>query len=209
MRRPTSSRALLAAAGGAVAASLAGCTSSASSENDDPQYRRVELTDADSVDDAHGFAIDVSVLEPDVTPERTARVRIQITNQGDTRHIAPPLPDEGVFSGYRDATSNPAGLLLLHVTGNRSDDPDDGDGRWSEQNPNGGGGEGKGTWEFPSGETQTHEYRVFDDSDEEGYIEPGSYRFETELLHKPLDGDDQSWSSTVWGFTLDVSRVEG
>lgn len=61
-----------------MTAGIAGCISRGSSN--ESQYRRIELSDVDTIDEVHEVSIEPSIAEPRVTPDHPAQIRIAVTN---------------------------------------------------------------------------------------------------------------------------------
>jgi hypothetical protein len=180
-----------------------------------PTATHVKLKDADTIADKHEVGIDVSVVKSSVTDEHPPRIQVAITNEGSDRTVpsqdSQALREGGtindlLFAPYEEEESDPHGLILrLASITDESDEPNDGDGRWSVRSPDGTGAVGAGQWTFSGGKMITQEFRLLDDAESDGYYPPGTYRFETKFRLRSVETQDVV-ATFVWGLSVILSR---
>lgn len=178
---------------------------------------RIELGEVDQIAEDHEIEIDVSVTKPLVTRDHPAIVRITITNEGpdrtlpsqDSQHTGEGEPvNDLLIAPYEEEESKPHGLILrLASVTDESDEPDDGDGRWSVDSPDGTGAVGAGQWTFPGGKTIAQRFRLLDDAASGGYYPPGTYRFGSEFTFRSVSTDDIV-DEFDWDFSLVCRRAK-
>jgi len=198
-------RTLLGRLGGCGLLGLGGCASpsgSSSSTVSDGTQRRISLAGQDSIADEHQVSITVEMLEPAVTDEHPARVRIAITNWGDERRFS------GCAVFDRESLgSNPPELWL---ESNLDEDEQTGK-QWIKQNLPG-PGEGFGGyacgWQvYDSGESTHTTYAILHDGRTDGYFTPGTYRWEEDVHISPKQSQtaESGEEETITrGFSLTV-----
>lgn len=203
-------RTLLAALGVGVVG-LAGCQRHRLRSSDGDDRRRVSLAGQDAVPDAHAVSLDVEVLEGAITPDRTARLRLTVTNEGADRALSAGEGMCNLFNRDRGGSDDPAGLWLYRpaVTEGveRRDD------RWVQDRPS---SEPRGfpayacsSRQYASGESVATELEVWDDYRVEGYLEPGTYRWEEDVqiqADPEAAGIETAGATVTWGFSLAVER---
>lgn len=207
-------RAAIAAAGSALATGLAGCLQDAPSASpedpseiddtptdddppdDDPAFRRyVSIADIDPVPEELPVSFAVRTIDARITPDRTARLEVAATNEGETeRQIETPF--------YKGASVDEEGVLLYSVEAPDRPDEPYAPGCIDDPSPTQDllefTEEGPVTHSLDPDETGRDELLVVDDPTVEGCFPPGAYRFEREHAI-----DDET---VVWGFTLDVAE---
>jgi hypothetical protein len=212
MRRRTA----LAALGSGVAL-LAGCletdespgggtTTAATTTNGDVDAtRQVAVADTATVPSDAGLSVTASMERERVTSAATALLTVEVENTGAAR--ATDVQDAEYchpFDRFHGG-SNPAGLWLY-----RSEDAPTREGdRWT-QDINPGDSRtfvdiGCGRQPFAAGASVTVTYEVWDDYESEGYLPPGSYRFETSIPLWDAVEDDGDPRVVDWWLELDVS----
>lgn len=226
MRRRT----LLRTVSGTLAVSLAGCTSNIDQDNSptptsdtstsptptsakpsDARQRTVMLESQDEVPDTHQVSINVDVLEPAITNSHTARIRLTTINEGPARSLSVGPDQCNLFNRNRAGSDDPAGLWLyqpeeteyLERKGERwvPDRP--------PSQPRSFAAYGCTPRFYESGESVQTEFVVWDDYRVDGYLKPGTYRWEEDIRiwedTKARDSDTPSTTFT-WGFSLAVER---
>lgn len=207
-------RTLLATLGSGGVVGLAGCQRLHEVRSDDGGRRRVTLASQDAVPETHEVSIDVEVLEGTITPDGPARLRLTVTNEGASRALS---PGEGMchsFDRNRGGSDDPAGLWLYRPTEAEGIDRR-GDG-WVADRPR---SEPRGfpayacsSRQYASGESVATEYEVWDDYRVEGYLEPGTYRWEEDVqiqADPDAAGTETRGATVTWGFSLAVERRTG
>lgn len=193
-------RGFLASTGVGLLVPLCGCGMASSPENP-----RLSLAGSDTIAGRHRLAVDVTVVEPLVTAEHPARIRIRTTNRGPERQFG-RMRGGYLFAPFDNYVSQPSGLVIyLESMRDASDGPDDGDGRWSIW-PANDGGAGLASFRFPAGETVENEYRVLDDASATGYYPTGEFRFARTFSIVSDDAEDRE--DVQWGFSLRVDPDE-
>lgn len=172
--------------------------------------RRVSLAGVDDVPAKHAITIDVELLEETVTPDHTARLRVTTTNEGERRRLSVSEGRCNLFNRSGGASETPG--LWLHRPKSREWIEREGD-RWTRNRdadePRGYLMYGCGARSYDSGESVASDYLVWDDYREEGYMEPGTYRFGEDVLVRSADetpSADTKLAEFVWGFDLRVER---
>jgi hypothetical protein len=171
-----------------------------------PHRRRISLVEQDQVPAKYDMDLDVEVLQPTVTEEHPARLRVTVANEGEARRLEPASADCGPLR-HENTGSDPSGLWLTIP--------------WSNHLPTAAAnattteaylvGIGGPPWttskrvfvsaeclgpEYDPGESRSVDYAVLDDRAVDGYYLPGEYRFQAEIS---TPGGD-----FTWGFRLDV-----
>lgn len=212
-------RALLAVLGSATAA-LPGCSLAPTADAGDLQ-RRITLAGSDVLPDEHGLRVDAAVAEPTVTADHPARIRIETTNAGPRRALSVGTGGCAIFNRGELGSDDPPGLWLHRPA--RAATVERARPRWvraEADRPRGFDAYGCPLRIVASGESLAQDYVVWDDYRVEGYLEPGTYRWETTLeIYRPADvrreageraasptGDPSATLS--WGFALTVERPD-
>lgn len=206
-------RTLLAAVGGASVAGLAGCQRLRGTWSDDDGRRRLALASQDAVPEPHEVSIDVELLDGTITTERTARLRLTVTNEGSPRAISAGEGMCNLFNRHRGGSDDPAGLWLYRPskTGGLERRGD----RWVEDRrpsePRGFPAYACSSRQYASGESVATEYEVWDDYLVEGYLDPGTYRWEEDVgiqADPEAAGTETTGATVTWGFSLAVERED-
>lgn len=206
-------RTLLASVGTAGVGGMAGCLGRGDSGTDGEYARQISLVSQDTVPDTHDVAIDVELLATRVTSDLAARLRITTTNEGARRAIS--IGDDGceLFNRSKGGSDEPPGLWLHDP--DRTEHVDRKRDRWEADRP----ADASRVYDaygclrrtYEADESLGNEYVVWDDYRVEGYMTPGTYRWEERVsIAKTTDdfpGDDLLGSFT-WGFTLRVEMVD-
>ena len=173
--------------------------------------RRVGLAGQDAVPDEYGVRIEAEVLRGLVTDEETARVRITTTNEGPERRLSVGPDMCNILNRNRGASDDPRGLWL-HEADSTEYIERDGD-RWvaerADDEPRGYPAYGCGLREYDAGESVNTEYVLWDDYRVEGYLEPGTYRWEETVrvsTNATTGTGEDSGESFAWGFSLRVEK---
>mgnify|MGYP000380350152 CR=1 FL=1 len=211
-------RSVLASLG--ACAGLAGCRTAGTSDPTDtptetpppcgsPGTRRVELAGAGPLPADADLSATVTAERTRSTAEAPARFAVALTNDGPDRAIDATDDDRCHLLNRGVGRSEPRGLWLY-----RADDaPTDRAGEcWTRDLPPrdsvGFDGYGCGRSPFDSGETLATTYEVWDDDTADGYLRPGTYRFDASvaLWNGP---DDESDPAVVdWWFALSVADTD-
>lgn len=193
------------------AAGLAGCITPRARRGDGPADRRRRVSVAGRDDTAHGIRMDVELLRATVTDDRTARLAITTTNAGPRRALSVGTDGCALLNRSEGRSDNPAGLWLYR----------DGQTEWLERDgrkwepdrsadePRAYPAYGCGPTTYDSDESVTTEYVLWDDYRVDGYLTPGSYRWETDVAvwadPSGAFGDEPS-ERFAWGFSLRVEE---
>jgi hypothetical protein len=188
-------------------------------ESDEPTnetiQRRVSLAGADDIEREHDLRIEVEALETTITASHTAKLRVTTTNEGEKRRISIGTGACTLFNRSRGASEQPG--LFLHSPGSEEWIERAGD-RWTrDANPS-----QERAWAavgcvppvYAAGESVTNEYAVWDDYRVEGYLVPGTYRFEEPVrILPPSDSTTRTPTQEPiaefdWGFDLTLSDPE-
>lgn len=182
----------------------------AGSRADEELQRRVSLASQDSVADKHELTIDAKVVESTITNMQTAQLEITTTNEGPDRAIGIGTDGCTWFSRSDGGSDDPAGLWLHSPEQAR--DIDRKDNRWvrapSEQE-RGYTLYGCHPKDYNAGGSLNNEYVVWDDYSENGYLNPGTYRWEENVSIWEGEYDaDEEYSTIPWGFSLTIENAD-
>jgi len=173
--------------------------------------RQVILSCQDSLPEGYQIRINVEVLEATITADHAAQIRVTTTNNGPKRALSIGTDGCDLFNRSRGASDEPEGLWLYrpewtnHLTRK--------EGKWvldrpSDQ-PQAYQAYGCAPTVYDSGESRSTEYVVWDDYRVDGYLEPGTYRWEEDVQiwedASAEPGDSQS-ATAMWGFSLTVKK---
>lgn len=204
-------RNLLTILGQVSVVGLAGCLSTG--DTAPTNERRVSIENQDSVPDDHDMQIQVEVLESEITDGNTARLRVTTTNMGSKRKISVDSGKCDLFNRNRGGSDSPPGLWLYHV--DRTEYLDRKDDRWvpdvPSNQPRGFASYGCTPVVYDGGESVSTEYEMWDDYRVDGYLEPGTDRWEQDVFiwDDPTAEWNETPSATVtWGFSLSVEFPE-
>lgn len=173
--------------------------------------RRVSVAERDAVDDDHAVRMNVEVRRRRVTDRRTARFAVTTTNTGPRRALSVGSGGCALFNRSEGGSDDPAGLWLYRPE--RAASVDRAGSEWRADRP----ADASRVYQaygclpvaYGPGESRTTEYVLWDDYRVEGYLTPGSYRWETDVGvwtdADPGAGDDPSGEFT-WGFSLRVEE---
>ena len=214
MRRRT----VLAALGGSAA--LAGCRTVGSPEPTDtetetpptcesPGSRRVELAGTATVPDETRVSATVTVERGSSTAAAPARLTVTLRNDGPDREIDVTDDRRCHLLNRGTGRSDPHGLWLYRA----GDAPTDRAGDcWTRDRPPrdsvGFDGYACGNYPFESGGTVATTYEVWDDYTADGYLRPGTYRFDVSIALWDGTGEGESETDPTvvdWWFELSVS----
>lgn len=172
--------------------------------------RTVSLVSVDSVPTGFEVEIDAELLRSRVTDAEPARLRITTTNTGSPRSISVAPDDCSLLNRSKGGSDRPTGLWL-HDPG-QADRIDRNGNRWEadrdSDEPRAYAAYGCLKKEYAEGESVSNEYVLWSDYRVEGYMEPGTYRWEEEVSvsegETPTGTTDGN--SFTWGFSLSVSE---
>lgn len=226
-------RTILVTAAGTLAGALTGCTSSTDGDEtptpthdpsttptptpteatDEARQRTVSLEHQDEVPQRHQVSVDVEVLEPAITAAHTARIRVTTTNEGPARSLSVAPDMCNLFNRNRAGSDDPEGLWL-HQPENSPDADRKGE-RWvldrPQSKPRSYAMYGCLPRAYESAESVSTEYAVWDDYRIEGYLQPGTYRWEEEIqIWDDTDAKDTDSPSATftWGFSISVEKAD-
>lgn len=214
-------RALLAV----VAAGLSGCVADPSlasadgaddskspetPENADPKAQRwISIASTDEVPENAELDIIATVTEPNVTAEKTARVEVTTTNRGSAQQVSHGTDGCSIFKQDRGVSVDD-GLVLHHPE--KKQWIDRVEGQWSPDRP---ADEYRayrayacGPTEYDESASVISEYDVWDDYRTQGYMRPGTYRFEKRVSTYSMGArfDDEPDTEFTWGLELRVQK---
>lgn len=215
-------RDVLSVIGSGAAVGLAGCATSggATVRTDDtttapPAPRMMSIESVETIADEYNLEADVELLNAVIDRTQTAEIRVSVRNTGPKRGIS-------VVGGAtcdlfdRDAarSDDPPGLWLFRS--DRSRELDRKPGRWVQDYPQdrvrGFNGYGCGLKVYSPGETVAHDYEIWDDYRVDGYLLPGTYRWQEEIEIGEEFSEDEAYSyddvdATVsWGFSISMEK---
>jgi hypothetical protein len=195
-------------------------TNSGPTSNGDVQ-RRISLAGVDEVLDEHDLRIEVELLQSTVTDEHTAHLRLTATDETSRkRRIGIGTGKCNLFNREK-GESEPSGLWLYRPE--EVENLDRAGDRWTEDvDPNAVDAYAAyGCAYVPTvhNEPIINEYLVWDDYRVDGYMTPGTYRFETSIAvggqgpgSNPTSTGDTTTTTTepasefTWGFSLAVEN---
>jgi len=172
----------------------------------DGRQRRVDLVDAGSVPDDVPLTVDVDLRERWITGTQTARLRLTATNDGSPRAVSIGTGGCALFDRSARASA-PTGLWL--ADGAREDDRD-GNGWVADDlptGPDGFGGYGCSPTALDAGDRVVNDYAVWDDGRVDGYLAPGTYRWDESVgVWTGPEADGPADRSFDWHLALELSR---
>lgn len=178
--------------------------------------RRMSLAGVDDVPDEHELTIDVELLESIVTAAHTAHLRVTATDESSRKRRLTIGTGRCNLFNRGKGQSRPKGLWLHAPSSTESIDRV-GE-RWTaDRDPDAARGFPMYGCGYPPAihdEPIVNEYLVWDDYRVEGYMSPGTYRFETSI--QVGGGSPISTATTAtepeaeftWGFALAVENLE-
>ena len=217
-------RDLLYSVCGGSAVLMAGCSGASSGESSSSAtdteseptppsgdvQRHVTLAGRDSVPDQTAIKLTAEVTQPWITAEKTALVRISATNRGSERALSVGEDRCAMFNRIQKGSDEPAGLWLYRQL---EDAPARVENKWVADKPTDEtrvhAAYGCPPRAYESGETVSTTYQVWHDYREDGYLDPGEYRWEQEIKvwdDPEADGGSDPGEKFSWGFTLRVSE---
>lgn len=187
--------------------------------------RRLSVVAVDDAPSEAALAFEVTMPRRFVTPERTARLRVTVTNEGPERAVTVGTGMCHVFNREEGESESGELWLLRPESAERVSRQGD---RWSMQRPQGHADYGCSPSVLANGEAVTNELLVWDVHGGSGYVPPGTHRFErsfdvlepkrsgatrtvasgtsgessTSREHRPYD--ERVLAAFDWGFTLRV-----
>ena len=172
--------------------------------------RTVSVASVDSVPSVYEVEMDVELLRSRITDARSAHLRITTTNTGSRRSISVAPDDCSLLNRSKGGSDQPSGLWLHDPDTARHIDRDGN--RWeADRDPDEGrayAAYGCLKKEYAEGESVSNEYVLWSDYRVEGYLEPGTYRWEEEV--SVSEGDTPTGTAGentfMWGFSLSVSE---
>lgn len=172
--------------------------------------RRLSLASQDSIDAEHDLDVQAELVDAVVTDADTARVRVTTTNVGPRRALSVGTDGCDAFDRGLGA-SRPEGLWLYRADATDSIDRQ-GD-RWEPDvpagRPRGFGGYACPARVYATDESVTTEYEVWDDYRVRGYLDPGVYRWATDVrvwADPAAEASDPPSETVRWGFAVQVSE---
>lgn len=173
--------------------------------------RILSVESQDSVAEEHELEIAVEMLEPEITDDHPARVRVTTTNEGAPRNISISEGGCSLFNRRDSGSDDPRGLWLERRDPGATTTPVDG--RWTlEVHTDGRGGfpdYGCAGHDYQRGESVVNEYVVLDDPSVLGYFVENVYRFEQPVSVAPIASerdDPEQPIEFTWGFSLRVEE---
>jgi hypothetical protein len=172
--------------------------------------RTVSLASVDSVPTEFEVEMDVELLRSSVTGAETARLRITTTNTGSPRSISVAEDMCSLLNRSKGGSDSPAGLWLQPPDSTKHIDRE-GD-RWeADRSPDehrAYAAYGCTNKEYAAGESVRNEYVLWSDFQAEGYMDPGTYRWEEAVSVSDPDGATPTGTADgntfSWGFSLSV-----
>lgn len=164
------------------------------------EERTVSLTHINETPDDHNLAISVDVVEPSITDEHTAGVRVSIENTGPDESPGIGISEEGLDQlgpvGPNYGHDVPNEILLVPAA---LEQPAPRDGCWTTEEAGGpwNGGVALPDMTLEPGASFTQDYRVWDPQPESPCMPVGEYRFGKRVsqVEDPRPG---------WMFTLSI-----
>lgn len=230
-------RTFLGTLGAAGVAGLAGCaryqsagppTTTRPTTTGDVR-RRVSVAEQDAVPEQYQVTIGASMTEATSTVDHPATVAVTVTNTGPKRLIGVGTDLCGPFDRSR-GLSDPTGLWLQRPgTGRDAKKPRKWEWNRSADRPLGFASYGCSGTVYDRGASETTTYEVWSDYRVDGYLEPGTYRFEHDGITVAAAnaaaangtsggrgattagvGTTSAATGTIdWGFSLRVARPGG
>lgn len=194
-------RALLRTVG---AAGVAGTTALAGCAAPGPH---VEIGDVVDVPESYGVSIDVELPRPQFTSDHPARLRTTVTNHDSSKQLSASGDAMcGLFDRSK-AGSRPAGLWLHPPR--VAEEIEQRNGRWvRDRDPDRMRGVlsyGCSLVTYAAGESRSQPYDIWHDYRSEGYLVPGTYRWEV-AVEVTDSGEERTEAEAFdWGFSINLS----
>jgi hypothetical protein len=172
--------------------------------------RTVSLASVDSVPAGFEVELEAELLRSRVTDAETARLRITTTNTGSPRSISVAPDDCSLLNRSKGGSDSPEGCWLHDPE--RADRLTRDGNRWeADRDPDehrAYAAYGCLKKEYAEGESVSNEYVLWSDYQAEGYMEPGTYRWEEEVSvsEGATPTGTADGNSFTWGFSLSVSE---
>lgn len=182
---------------------ITGSTDTSRNRSAPEEYqRRVAIVNQDTVPDTYSVGIDAELIERYVTKAHTAKMEVELTNNGKPRQFSVRSGRCFIFNRRR-GLSDPPGVLLLRPSEGEYVTRD-GD-KWTRDRAaeqlRGWPSYACGDKTYIPQESVKQTYELWDDYQVDGYMKPGTYRFEAEITIE--DGEEQS--TFTWGFDVRIS----
>jgi len=177
-----------------------------SNSNDIQRY--VSLEDVDDVPSEYNVNIDVNLIRSKVTDSETARLSITTTNTGSRRSISVLQDKCGLLNRAKGRSDQPKGLWL-YIPQRTEHIPREGDhweADWDPDKLQGYPDYACGMREYTAGESLKNEYVLWDDYQIEGYMEPGTYRWnqKVSVSKQGTPTETSSQKTFIWGFEVNI-----
>lgn len=172
--------------------------------------RTVSLTSVDTVPAGFEVEMHAELLRARVTDTQTVRLRITTTNPDSPRSISVAEDGCSLLNRSKGGSDRPAGLWLHHP--GQAEHIDRDGNRWeadrSADEHRGYDGYACTRKAYAAGESVRNEYVLWSDYRVEGYMEPGTYRWEEEVsvTEDRTPTGTASERSFTWGFSLSVTE---
>jgi hypothetical protein len=169
--------------------------------------RHVRLENVDSIPDVHQLRINIELLESQITDSQTARLAITTTNQGPKREISIGNESWCVILNRHHCRSDPRGVFLYRSDRAKSLKRDGK--RWIPHPSDQWMAFNDGVCPaktYDSEESVRTEYEVWDDHKYDGYLQPGTYRWQRRIPLYPSDIPASEAPVVTWGFSLSMEK---
>ena len=199
-------RDILATAGGIGALGVGGYAFTVVSRAGTDE-RHVRLENVDSIPDVHQLRINIELLESRITDSQTARLAITTTNQGPKREISIGNESWCVILNRHHCRSDPKGVFLYRSDWAKSLKRDGK--RWIPHPSDQWMAFNDGVCPektYDSEESVRTEYEVWDDHKSDGYLQPGTYRWQRRISIYPPDTPASEAPVVTWGFSLSMEK---
>lgn len=159
------------------------------------------------------MSINAELLESAITTAETARLRITMTNEGQTRAFRTNGAHCKLFTGPHAGSDDPAGLWLYQP--NEAEYLDRKGERWVPDRPQSRSRSYDASacipQEYESEESASTEYEVWHDYQVDGYLQPDTYRWEQDVEiwdDSEARASDSPTTTFTWGFPLSIENAE-
>ena len=204
-------RALLGRLGIVSTACFAGCIGAPSqgTQSKPTPASRITSSSQDTIPHQFSFDITVKVIHSQFTEDQPGIIQITTTNNGDPVSLSVGSGYCSIFNRTKGGSDDPSGLWLHRPETAKNINRKEG--QWvadkSSDEPRGSANAGCMMQTYEKGQSITSTYQVWDDYQTEGYLESGTYRWETDVSISDASSDrESSEESILWGFSLTLEE---
>lgn len=202
-------RDLLGAVTASGALSLSGCTTGSLLSSSSPSHsEEIAIVEQDSVPQDFDITIQAEVTNATYSDEQPAQIEIVVENTGDREYIQIYSNENIQCQLFNKSEAKPENTrgLWLYPAGDAKLLSRQGD-KWVEDRPQDESRQyaayGCGIASYESGETFSQLYQVWHDYRADGYLNPGTYRWEDQV---GVGNSERINNTFRWGFEIELKE---